>query len=353
MKPFLMSVMALVLGLSLGNAVEAKNSKGGGKSRSSGTVAAHRRPGHSRAAHHPKHRGSNKRLTATGKGGKRKSVKGASAKGSRRLKGKYGKGASTKGSRRVKGKYGKGVRGRGVSTAKGKGWGTKGGRLKSGKGRKLSARDRARIRRAHHKFKNARARKALRKLARGEGLDPEELDDLEDELDELDDELDDDEEEAIQAGVSAAQEALLEAAGSNEEEAETETDFAEETEAAPPAVKQTQRYLRVANATGKTLSVYVQYRTRTPAGQFAWLPADPRTSQEAVAIEIPAGEAVDLADGDVRTPASRVRLWAEPGPKKWAQYQLKDLWLVPEKGEQGDHYYFAEEMKTFTYTFRP
>jgi ATP-dependent RNA helicase DeaD len=388
MKQLLMSAMTLVLGLVLVNSAEAKDWKNRGKSRS----------GHSRASHHSGRRGSNKRLSAAGKRTRRGAGKAASIKGSRRVKGKgangtsakgkrrakgkgangargkgafakgkrrvkgkgangaRGKGAFAKGKRRAKGKGANGARGKGAFAKRNKGARTKGGRLKSGKGRKLSARDRAKIRRARHKLKDARARRALLNMARGEGLDGGELDDITDALDALDDEeseLDEDEQEAILEAVSAAREAIAQAAGAAAEDANGEIEAGDESEPASLPVKQTQRYLRVANATAKDLTVFVQYRTQTEGAKFAWLPADPGDSQDAVSFVIPAGTAMYLDDGDVRINASRVRLWAEGGPKKWAQYQSQDLWLVPEEDEQGEHVYYAPEMKTSTYTFRP
>src|SRR5262249_20798874 len=120
MKQFLISVMALVLGLTLVNAVEAKNSTGGkNRGRSSRTTLGN----------HPK---NNKRLTSTGKKTKRKKGKGNSVKGNRRGKGKFGKGNSVKGNRRGKGKFGKGNSVKGNRRGKGK-FG-KGNLAKNGKG---------------------------------------------------------------------------------------------------------------------------------------------------------------------------------------------------------------------------
>ncbi len=50
--------------------------------------------------------------------------------------------------------------------------------------------------------------------------------------------------------------------------------------------------------------------------------------------------------------ASKVRLWAESeAGKKWLDHKDMDLWLVLETGPNGEHYYLAPKMETFTFTF--
>jgi hypothetical protein len=115
--------------------------------------------------------------------------------------------------------------------------------------------------------------------------------------------------------------------------------------------RQTQRALRIENRTKETLTVYVQYRTQNDDGSFAWLPGDPDTADEALTFEIKPGEAYCLADGDDTLAASRVRLWAESPSRRWTDYQEEDLWLVPEEGDGGEHYYEAVDIDTFTFAF--
>jgi hypothetical protein len=119
------------------------------------------------------------------------------------------------------------------------------------------------------------------------------------------------------------------------------------------AVKQTLRYLCVRNATQETLTVYVQYRTLTDQNEYAWLPGDPKDATEAVAFTIPAGKTTYLTHDDFRINASRVRIWAKSENSNWPAYKDKDLWLVPEQDERGEHFYVAAEMGTFTFTFNP
>jgi hypothetical protein len=118
------------------------------------------------------------------------------------------------------------------------------------------------------------------------------------------------------------------------------------------AVKQTQRLLRICNATDRSLRVHVQYRTMLDNGSYAWLPANPADSQEAVSFRIAAGETLDLARDGARIAASRVRLWAQSARGTWTGYRDKDLWLVPEADENGEHYYRAAKMETYTFTLK-
>jgi hypothetical protein len=118
-------------------------------------------------------------------------------------------------------------------------------------------------------------------------------------------------------------------------------------------VKQMQRYLKVTNKTEETLTVYVQYHTQVKC-RWVWFPDDPSESEEAVVLKIAPGETVDIED-DNGSPisASRVHIWAISATTSRLKYKDADLWLVPEKDDQGKHYYFADERETFTYTFSP
>src|SRR5262249_42693798 len=54
-----------------------------------------------------------------------------------------------------------------------------------------------------------------------------------------------------------------------------------------PARSQTfaERFLEVANETNETMTVYLQYRS-AKNGNFAWAPADPRSSKQAVSFKL-------------------------------------------------------------------
>ncbi len=110
------------------------------------------------------------------------------------------------------------------------------------------------------------------------------------------------------------------------------------------------RYLKVKNDSTSTLTVFYQYRTLVD-GAFKWLPEAPKEGAEALSFEIKAGEEIQVKVGDDPLAASRMRLWATSETEKWLTYKTRDLWLVPEKNEEGDHVYAAESPETFTFNF--
>jgi hypothetical protein len=115
---------------------------------------------------------------------------------------------------------------------------------------------------------------------------------------------------------------------------------------------QTCRYLQVKNDTGAALTVYLQYKTQDDRGAWGWYPADPTQSDQCVAYELAAGEETCLDDGGWTVNASRVRIWAgAAGGDQWLDYQDKDLWLVPEVDDDGEHRYYAAGMETVPYVF--
>jgi hypothetical protein len=62
---------------------------------------------------------------------------------------------------------------------------------------------------------------------------------------------------------------------------------------------------------------------------------------------------LDDKDEDEYLHANKVRLWATSASgKKYMKNAEKDLWLVPEKNSQREHYYYAPVMGTYTYTFK-
>jgi hypothetical protein len=113
-------------------------------------------------------------------------------------------------------------------------------------------------------------------------------------------------------------------------------------------VKQDTRFLRIYNATDGKLKVWVQYETKTDAGDWVWSPAAPGDPSQALSLEVNPGETVDLQDGDWRLNARRVRIWARSDTGEWNRFRETDLWLVPEE----DHLYDAPEVQTFLFTVR-
>jgi hypothetical protein len=122
-------------------------------------------------------------------------------------------------------------------------------------------------------------------------------------------------------------------------------------EAPQEGVKQFERSLCVRNDSGQTLTLHVQYRTRTEKGGWQWYPADPRQSTDALSVELKPGQVACLEDDRGTIKASRIRIWAtaENG-EGWIDNQDADLWLVPEVDTQGSHYYYAREVETYTLT---
>jgi hypothetical protein len=126
----------------------------------------------------------------------------------------------------------------------------------------------------------------------------------------------------------------------------------DDSEAGDQPVKQTRRYLQLKNDTGSKLTVYLQYRTQTDKGDWQWFPADPRQSTEALRFELAAGQETYLEDNGWTINASRVHIWAvADGGDQWSEYKDKDLWLVPEFDQAGNHYYLAPAMETYPHTF--
>jgi hypothetical protein len=116
--------------------------------------------------------------------------------------------------------------------------------------------------------------------------------------------------------------------------------------------RQVERFLRIRNQTGEGLTVWVQYRTRDENGNWSWLPADPRQSDDATEFQIPAAQTAFLSVHGERLHASRVRMWAmTDSGRTFTAFAESDLWLVPEVGPDGQHWYLGARMGTFSYTF--
>ena len=87
---------------------------------------------------------------------------------------------------------------------------------------------------------------------------------------------------------------------------------------------QTTRYLRLANATPKKVSVQLRYFVETGPHKTAWLPERPDSADGAwTTVELEAGETADLKDGDWRINARRVCVWAKAGDQEWDQFPRK------------------------------
>ena len=126
-----------------------------------------------------------------------------------------------------------------------------------------------------------------------------------------------------------------------------------DSESAPAQLRTyAERILEVANETKETVTVHVQYRSAKNGG-FTWAPADPSSSKEAVAFKLEPGQRTQISYEDAVVRASKVRIWADGSSGgRWNQYQSRDLWLVPETNDVGQHLYQAVEMETQTFAIR-
>jgi hypothetical protein len=121
----------------------------------------------------------------------------------------------------------------------------------------------------------------------------------------------------------------------------------------PPeeAIEQVERYLYLKNTTGRNLTLYLQYRTKTEKGDWQWYPADPRESEEPLRFELKPGQETFLEDDGWTIRASRVRMWASAdGGNSWNEYKDADLWLVPEVNGDGYHRYDAPQVEVYPVT---
>jgi hypothetical protein len=114
-----------------------------------------------------------------------------------------------------------------------------------------------------------------------------------------------------------------------------------------PVLLQDERFIQVQNDTGKPVSLWIQVRTRTNDGTWAWLPVDPRKESKGFAYDLEAGEKTYLAYQDGKLKGSRIRFWVKSEAGEWNAYRDRDLWLVPEVDAAGNHVYQADQIETF------
>jgi hypothetical protein len=112
--------------------------------------------------------------------------------------------------------------------------------------------------------------------------------------------------------------------------------------------EQKTRYIRVANYSAEPVKLYLQYEALGQDGGQQWVPGQAGGS-DAEAFDIAPGEVTDLYDDGWRINAVRARLWATSSSRNLVQFKDKDLWLVPEKDDQGLPGYAARDPQTFFY----
>jgi hypothetical protein len=114
------------------------------------------------------------------------------------------------------------------------------------------------------------------------------------------------------------------------------------------AVPQNGRYLNLINLSRSKVTVYVQYHAVDQQNNWAWFPADPAMSDQALSFDLEPGQATETRDGDWRIFADKARVWAvsADGQQQWVRYQKRDLLLVPEVDDQGQPGYVAPTIET-------
>ena len=117
-------------------------------------------------------------------------------------------------------------------------------------------------------------------------------------------------------------------------------------------VSLSRRYLYLHNDTGQSLTVSLVYQTLDKEKKkWQWLPGRP-PSDQVVAFTLAPGVTQQAKNGKEPVLAFRARLWATgTGSSGWNEWKDNDLFLVPEKDEEGNHRYYASAYDTFTFRF--
>ncbi|OHB75709.1 MAG: hypothetical protein A2W31_09865 [Planctomycetes bacterium RBG_16_64_10] len=113
----------------------------------------------------------------------------------------------------------------------------------------------------------------------------------------------------------------------------------------------TRRLLYLKNVTAEPVKVYIQFRSQTESGDWAWIPADPAASQESLAVELAPGQEGYVQHDGGPIAASRVRIWGNSASRQWQTHRDEDLWLVSEVDGNGERAYHAAALETFPFVF--
>lgn len=117
-------------------------------------------------------------------------------------------------------------------------------------------------------------------------------------------------------------------------------------------VSLSRRYLYLHNDTGQPLTVSLVYQTLDEQKKnWHWVPGRP-PSDRVVELSLAPGVTQQARHGKQPILAFRARLWATgAGNAGWDEWKDHDLFLVPEKDEEGRHRYYANTYDTFTFRF--
>jgi hypothetical protein len=89
------------------------------------------------------------------------------------------------------------------------------------------------------------------------------------------------------------------------------------------------RYVRVENATGQPVTLWLRYQTLTDEGGWQWLPASLGERVRSLRYTLQPGTAGYLKSQDTWVAAGRVRVWAESASgQRWLTYRNRDLPLT-------------------------
>jgi hypothetical protein len=94
--------------------------------------------------------------------------------------------------------------------------------------------------------------------------------------------------------------------------------------------KKEERYIKVENATGERLTLWLHYQSLAEKDEWDWFPTKPVDPEKALRYILEPGSNSYLSDNASRIAAGRARLWAESeSGHKWTGYRDQDLQLKP------------------------
>ncbi len=118
------------------------------------------------------------------------------------------------------------------------------------------------------------------------------------------------------------------------------------TSSADPPKPHDRRLLYVANKTGRSITVYVQYHTKATNGNWIWFPNAPGQG-DSLRYDFVDGEEAYLKDRGLNIRGDKIRIWAVTNDGgEWLRDRDQDVIMCREM-------YQASQMETFTYTFEP
>jgi hypothetical protein len=99
--------------------------------------------------------------------------------------------------------------------------------------------------------------------------------------------------------------------------------------------KREERYIKLENATGERLTIWLHYETYDDERKLAWFPTKPVDPDKALRYVMEPDATVYLSEANQRIAAARARVWAESDSgHKWLAYRDRDLQLKPAEREE-------------------